>query len=62
VIARHEQWQAEHEARMARIEQHLEATAAQQALNTQAIAHLTASILDLRNLVADHIQSRNQTE
>jgi hypothetical protein len=47
---------------MARIEQHLEATAAQQALNTQAIAHLTASILDLRNLVADHIQSRNQTE
>lgn len=71
-IARHEQWQAEHEARMARIEAILEATAvqqqhnqeaianlaAQQQLNQEGVADLRASILDLRNLVADYIQGR----
>jgi predicted transcriptional regulator len=86
-IARHDQWQAEHEARMTRIEAILEATAVQQQLNQDAIANLAAqqqlnqdaianlaaqqqlnqegiadlraSILDLRNLVADYIQGRS---
>lgn len=62
--------------RLNRIEAILEATAQQQEANTQAIAQLsaeqqlsrqdinslTASILELRHLVADYIQSRTRTE
>jgi hypothetical protein len=33
--------------------------ASQQAANQEAIAHLTASILDLRNVVSDYIQGRS---
>ena len=34
--------------------------ARQQVQNQEAIAHLTASIQELRNLVADYIQSRDR--
>jgi hypothetical protein len=35
-------------------------TQAQQQINTQAIAALTASLQELRNLVGDYIQGRSQ--
>lgn len=35
---------------------------AQQALNQQAIAELTASITELRNLVSDYLQGRSQAQ
>jgi predicted acetyltransferase len=40
----------------------LNRTTAQQELNQQEIANLNASIQELRNLVADYIQSRIQIE
>jgi predicted S18 family serine protease len=44
---------AQHDRTLSRIE-------AQQELNTQAIAHLTANLLELRTLVANYIQGRSQ--
>lgn len=56
-----------HDSRMDRIEAALErigekqeAINTQQEINTQAIAGLTASIVELRNMVADDIQRRSQ--
>jgi len=40
-------------------EQLIESTTRQGALNQEAIATLTASIQDLRNLVADYLQGRS---
>jgi septal ring factor EnvC (AmiA/AmiB activator) len=45
-----------------RIQQTLDRSATQQELNQQEIASLNASIQELRNLVADYIQSRIQIE
>ena len=46
-ISRQEQWQAEHETRLERIEAILAATAAQQQLNTQTIAQNQQAIANL---------------
>lgn len=54
-IARHEEWLARQQEASDRID-------AQQQANAEAIANLTASILDLRNLVADYIQNRENLD
>lgn len=66
-IARHEQWLTEQQETLAQINASLQETAQSQArtqeqqeINTQEIANLRASILDLRNLVADYLQGRSQ--
>jgi chromosome segregation ATPase len=41
--------------------QQIEANSRQGALNQESIQNLTASIQDLRNLVADYIQGRSNT-
>ena len=45
--------------RMDEIGIRLDQVTEQQAANQEAIAHLTASILDLRNVVSDYIQGRS---
>lgn len=42
--------------------QEIDAISRQQALNAQGITELKASILELRNIVADYIQERSQTK
>ncbi|MGA7934291.1 MAG: hypothetical protein WCA35_12150 [Kovacikia sp.] len=59
-IARHEQTVEQHEIRMTRIEAILEATAAQQQLNAELLNRFEAGMLDLRDQVANFIQSREQ--
>jgi hypothetical protein len=59
---RHDNAISRHDTEFSRIQQTLNQVAQQQALNTQDIRELRAGILDLRNLIADYIQSRNQTE
>lgn len=68
-IARHDQWLTditrileETAHSQARTQALAAQTQAQQEINTQEIANLRASILDLRNMVADYIQSRERTE
>lgn len=48
--------------RLVAVERTLDRVADQQEINMQAIAHLTASMQDLRNLVADYIRGRSQSE
>jgi uncharacterized protein YlxW (UPF0749 family) len=49
-----QQWKLEQEERNRRLDRMFEANAAQQRQNAEAIANLTASIQDLRNVVADY--------
>lgn len=49
-----------HDTEMAEIRAVLSNVAQQQSLNQESISTLTASIQELRNLVADYIQSRSQ--
>lgn len=48
-----------HDNEMSEIREVMKLIASQQAANQEAIAHLTASILDLRNVVSDYIQGRS---
>ena len=48
-----------HDSEMSEIREMMKLIASQQAANQEAIAHLTASILDLRNVVSDYIQGRS---
>lgn len=57
----HAQEMAEIRAVLASVAQQQQTTAHQAAINQEAIASLTASIHELRNLVADYIQGRSQT-
>lgn len=61
ILTRHDVEMAEIRAVLASVAQQQEATAHQAALNQEAIANLTAGLLELRNLVADYIQGRSQT-
>jgi 5,10-methylenetetrahydrofolate reductase len=45
--------------RLDQVTERIDQVTAQQAANQEAIAHLTASILDLRNVVSDYIQGRS---
>ncbi len=60
VVTAHQVAISRHDAEMAEIRQILAATARQTAVNQEAIANLTASIHELRNLVADYIQARSE--
>lgn len=58
-IARHEQWLSDISGILTETAQRQAQTQAQQEVNAQEIANLRASILDLRNLVADYLQGRS---
>lgn len=49
----------QHEEAIARIDERLESITAQQGQNTQNIGNLTASIQELRNMLADYIEGRS---
>jgi len=59
-ISRHDAEMAEIRAILANVAKQTTNLAQQQVQNQEAIAHLTASIQELRNLVADYIQSRDR--
>jgi hypothetical protein len=51
-----------HDEEFSRIHAALESLTAGQEFNRQSIATLTASIQDLRNMVADYIQARSENQ
>jgi maleate cis-trans isomerase len=59
-IAQHERWLTGIQATLDRVAESQAQTQAQQALNTQAIASLTANIEGLRNQVADYMSERGR--
>lgn len=60
VLTRHDAEMAEIRAVLNQVAHQQETNTHQIELNRQDITQLTASIQELRNLVADYIQSRNQ--
>lgn len=60
-IAHHEQEIAQIRTILAEVAKGQAQNQAQQAINTQEIANLTASMLDLRTLVADSLKGRSET-
>ena len=60
VLTRHDAEMAEIRAVLNQVAHQQETNTQQIELNRQDITQLTASIQELRNLVADYIQSRNQ--
>ncbi|MDX2215258.1 MAG: hypothetical protein SFY66_18485 [Oculatellaceae cyanobacterium bins.114] len=58
-ITEHEEWQAEQEAATQRHTERMERIEAQQEVNMQAIAQLTAGLVELRNLVTDYLKGRS---
>ncbi|HEY9648410.1 MAG TPA: hypothetical protein V6C88_18675 [Chroococcidiopsis sp.] len=48
--------------RIDQVTERIDQVTIQQAANQEAIAHLTASILDLRNVVSDYIQRRSDVD
>ncbi|MBF2025619.1 MAG: hypothetical protein IGS48_02470 [Oscillatoriales cyanobacterium C42_A2020_001] len=61
VVTAHQSAISRHDLEMAEIRSILSHVAQQQSLNQESIATLTASIQELRNLVADYIQGRSQS-
>ena len=57
-LADHDQWLTRQQATLEQTNAILAATAAQQQINTQEIADLRASLVDLRNLLADYLRGR----